>query len=173
MALMSGLLQPRVSIKAILTQYPMTDSLKRVPGKPFIDLPSPPGSLIDEHMEAVKPGAVVSSCVPPERMDLAYAFSASGRYLEFFGEDKTMWPLHLIEEKRSLPPTWIHHGDADTAVSIEDSKAFVTKCEGVGGLEVRLKILEGKDHGFDTQAKEDEEPWLKEGLRWVEEKWLH
>lgn len=60
----------------------------------------------------------------------------------------------------------------DAAVSIEDSKAFVAKCESIGGLEVKLKVLEGKDHGFDTQAKENEEPWLKEGLRWVEEKWL-
>ena len=60
----------------------------------------------------------------------------------------------------------------DTAVSIEDSKAFVAKCEAIGGLEVRLKIVEGEDHGFDTQAKEDEIPWLKEGLKWIEEKWF-
>ena len=172
MALMSGLLQPRGTIKAILAQYPMTDSLRREPSEAFIDLPSPPASLVDEHMKTVQPGTVVSSCVPPARMDLSYVLSAYGRYLEFFGGDEMMWPLYLIEEKRWLPPTWIHHGDVDTAVSVEDSKAFVTKCKETRGLEVRLEVLEGKDHGFDTQAKEDEEPWLKEGLRWVEEKWL-
>lgn len=172
MALMSGLLQPRGSIKAVLTQYPMTDSLRCEPSELFIGMPAPLQSLVDEHMKTVKQGAVVSSCIPLERMDLSYVLSAYGRYLEFFGMDKMMWPLYLVEEKKWLPPTWIHHGDADTAVSIEDSKAFLAKCEAIGGLEVKLEILGGKEHGFDTEAKEDEEPWLKEGLRWVETKWL-
>ena len=172
MALMSGLLRPRGSVKAILAQYPMTDSLRCEPSELFNDLPSPPASLVDDYMKTVKPGAVVSSCVPPERVDLTYVLSAYGRYLEFFGGDKTMWPLYLVGEKKWLPPTWVHHGDVDTVVSIEDSKAFVAKCEGIEGLEVRLEILKGKDHGFDTQAKEDDEPWLREGLKWVEEKWL-
>lgn len=172
MALMSGLLQPKGSIKAVLAQYPMTDSLRRKPVEQFIDIPAPPASFVDEHLKSVKPGVVVSSCAPPERMDLSYTLSAYGRYLEFFGSDKKMWPLHLIEEKRWLPPTWIHHGDVDTAVSIEDSKAFVAKCDAIDGLQVRLKVLKGEDHGFDTQAKEDGNPWLKEGLNWVEGKWL-
>lgn len=171
MALMSGLTQPRGTVRAVLAQYPMTDSLRREPSELFIDLPSPPASLVDDYMERVKPGVVVSSCTPPERMDLSYVLSTYGRYLDFFGQDKMMWPLYLIEEKKWLPPTWIHHGDVDTAVSVEDSRAFVRKCEELG-LEVRLEILKGMDHGFDTQAKEDEEPWLQEGLRWVEEKWL-
>ena len=172
MALMSGLLQPRGSIKAILAQYPMTDSLRREPSDTFINLPSSSESLVKEHMETIKPGIVVSSCVPPARMNLSYVLSAYGRYLEFFGDDKLMWPLYLVEEKKWLPPTWIHHGDVDTAVSVEDSKAFVAKCEKIRGLEVRLEVRRGEDHGFDTQAKEDEEEWLMEGLRWVEEKWL-
>ena len=172
MALMSGLLQPRGSIKAILAQYPMTNSLRREPSDIFIDLPSPPASLVKEHMETIKPGTVVSSCVPPARMDLSYVLSAYGRYLEFFGGDKLMWPLYLVEEKKWLPPTWIHHGDVDTAVSVEDSKAFAAKCEKFGGLEIRLEIRRGEDHGFDTQAKESEEEWLMEGLRWVEGMWL-
>lgn len=172
MALMSGLLQPKGSINAVLAQYPMIDSLRREPSEFFIDLPSPPSSLVDRHMGKVESGVVVSSCVPPARMNLSYVLSAYGRYLEFFGGDKMMWPLYLVDEKRWLPPTWIHHGDKDTAVSIEDSRAFLRKCEKIDGLEVRLEVREGEDHGFDTQAKEDEEPWLKDGLRWVEEKWL-
>lgn len=172
MALMSGLLQPKGSIKAVLAQYPMTDSLKREKSELFVDMPAPKEDLLNEHLEKVKPGVVVSSCVPPKRMDLSYVLSAYGRYLEFFGGDKSMWPLYLVDEKKWLPPTWIHHGSVDTAVSVEDSKAFVGKCEAIGGLEVRLQIVEGEDHGFDTGAKEDELSWLKEGLRWVEEKWL-
>lgn len=172
MALMSGLLQPRGSIKAILVQYPMTDSLRREPVEEYINMPSPPASIVDEHLKTVKPHVVVSSCSPPERMGLSYALSAFGRYLEFFGNDKKMWPLYLVEEKQWLPPTWIHHGDKDTAVSIEDSRAFVAKCEAIEGVQVRLKVLESEDHGFDTQIKEDETAWLKDGLEWVEEKWL-
>lgn len=171
MALMSGFTQPRGEIKAVLAQYPMTDSLRMEPSEMFIGQPAPPASLVDEHMKTVKAGVAVSSCVPPARIDLSYVLSAYGRYLEFFGEEKMMWPLYLIEEKKWLPPTWIHHGDADTAVSIEDSKAFVAKCE-TAGLEVKLKVLEGEEHGFDTEAKEDDLPWLKDGLRWVEEQWL-
>lgn len=171
MALMSGLTQVKGKIKAILAQYPMTDSLKREPSEFFFGQPAPPASLVDKHMRTVKPGQVVSACVPPARMELSYVLSAYERYLEFFGEDKMMWPLYLVEEKKWLPPTWIHHGDADTAVSIEDSKAFVGKCETVG-LEVKLKVLSGEEHGFDTQAREDNLPWLKDGLKWVEGKWL-
>lgn len=172
MALMSGLLQSKGSIKAVLAQYPMTDSLRREKSELFVNIPAPKEHLLNEHLEKVKPGVVVSSCVPPKRMDLSYVLSAYGRYLEFFGGDKSMWPLYLVDEKKWLPPTWIHHGSVDTAVSVEDSKAFVGKCEAIGGLEVRLQIVEGEDHGFDTGAKEDELSWLKEGLRWVEEKWL-
>jgi acetyl esterase/lipase len=172
LALMSGLLQPKGSIKAILAQYPMTNELRIEPDKDFFGQPAAPESLVDEHMNNVKPGVVVSSSVPPERTNLTYGLGAHGRYLQYFGSDKNMWPLHLIDEKNWLPPTWIHHGDADIAVNIEDSRAFVAKCEAIGGLEVKLKVLEGENHGFDVQAKEDELPWLKDGLKWVEEKWL-
>lgn len=173
MALMSGLSQPKGSIQAILAQYPMTDSLRMQPSDLIPDLPSPPESLVEKHLASVKPGVVVSSRVPPSCMDLSYVLSAYGLYLEFFGDDKTMWPLYLVEEKKWLPPTWILHGDSDTAVSIEDSKAFVAKCQKLEGSDIKLEIRPGQEHGFDTQAKEDEEPWLKEGLKWVEEKWLH
>lgn len=172
MALMSGLLQPKGSIKAVLAQYPMTDSLRRKPSQMLDDQPAPSASLLDEHLNKVEKGVVVSSCAPPERMGLSYVLSAYGRYLEFFGSDKMMWPMYLVDERKWLPPTWIHHGSVDSAVSIEDSKAFVAKCEAIGGLEVTLKIVEGEDHGFDTEAKEDDIPWLKEGLKWVEVKWL-
>ncbi|KAJ4383609.1 hypothetical protein N0V86_001664 [Didymella sp. IMI 355093] len=171
MALMSGLTQPKGTIRTVLAQYPMTDSLRREPSETFVDQPAPPASLLDGYLENIISGVVMSSCIPPARMDLSYVLSAYGRYLEFFGEDEMMWPLYLIEEKQQLPPTWIHHGDADTAVSIEDSKAFTAKYAKLG-LEVKLKILIGEEHGFDTQAKEDDTQWLKEGLVWVEEKWL-
>ncbi|KAH9881094.1 hypothetical protein J1614_001587 [Plenodomus biglobosus] len=172
MTLMSGLTQPKGSIKALLAQYPMTDSLRRKPTEELHGQPTPPPTIIDEHISSITPGTVLSSAIPPARMHISYALSAYGRYLEFFGRDKNMWPLYLVEKKAYLPPTWIVHGDADTAVSVEDSKAFAAKAQTLDGAEVHLVVRPGQDHGFDIAMKESEEPWLKHGLQWVQEKWL-
>jgi acetyl esterase/lipase len=173
MALMSALTQPESIMKAVLAQYPMTNYLRRVTVETNPDTTAPEESIIDDHIKNIKPGTVISSAIPPERMDLSYALSAYERYLEFFGKDTKLWPINLIEDVESMPPTWIIHGDADKAVSIEDSKAFVKKW-GERGLksEVRLDIREGEDHGFDDAIKEDEEKWLKDGLAWVQANWL-
>ncbi|EDU44574.1 Alpha beta hydrolase fold-3 domain protein [Pyrenophora tritici-repentis] len=172
MALMSGLLQPKGSIKAILAQYPMTNYLRYERGPEFFGMPSPPESVFTEHVKKMVPDAVVSSVVPPERMGLGYAMAAYGHYLKCFGEDEKMWPIGLVGEKTWVPPTWILHGGADTVVDVGDTKKFVEKCERLEGVEVRLTVRESMEHGFDGDAKEDEEPWLKEGVAWVEGKWL-
>ncbi|KAH6882072.1 Alpha/Beta hydrolase protein [Alternaria rosae] len=173
MALMSALTQPRDSFKAVFAQYPMTNYLRCEKVDMFFGYPAPPESIIAQHLAAVKPGAIVTSGTQPERMGLSYALAAYGHYLTYFGSDEKMWPIALVEEKKWLPPTWIVHGDADSAVSVEDSKKFVEKCKGLEeGVEVRLEVRSGQEHGFDIAAKEDEEAWLKEGLAWVDEKWL-
>jgi len=173
MALMSGLTQPKGKIKAILAQYPMTKYLRHEPGPTFFGMPSPPESVLAEHLKTMAPGTVVSSAVPPARMELSYALATYGHYLTYFGKEEKMWPIGLVGEKTWLPPTWIIHGDADSAVDVEDSRAFVDKCKGLEeGVEVKFTVREGMEHGFDGAMKEDEEPWLKEGLAWVEGKWL-
>ena len=154
MALMSGLTQPRGTIKAILAQYPMTNYLRAEPADTFFGFPAPPESVIAEHMATVKPGVVVSSATPPERSPLSLALAMYGQYLKYFGDDERMWPVGLVEEKESLPPTWIIHGGADSLVSVEDCKAFVEKCKGLkDGAEVKLVVREGEDHGFDVEVK--------------------
>jgi dipeptidyl aminopeptidase/acylaminoacyl peptidase len=106
-------------------------------------------------------------------MRLSYALSAFGRYREFFGDEEKLWPLGLIEHREWAPPTWIIHGDKDAAVRIEDSRLFVKKWKARGmGNEVRLEVRKGQDHGFDIGIKESEERWLRDGLAWVEGKWL-
>lgn len=172
MALMSGLTQPKGVIKAILAQYPMTEYFRRGPESPDPDMPVPPSSAIDAHMASVTPGTVVSSAIPPFRGDLISALSTHDRYLEFFGDDKALWPVHLVEQKDWLPPTWIIHGDKDRIVAVQDSQAFVEKAKRLEGVQLLFSVREGQDHGFDVAAKEDEEEWLKEGLTWVEERWL-
>jgi acetyl esterase/lipase len=174
MALMSGLTQPKDSnIKAILAQYPMTEYLRREPTDMVFDMPTPGPEIIEQHMSKIKPGTVLSSATPPARMDLSYALSAYERYVHYFGADKKLWPVNAIEDAKSMPPTWIIHGGADTAVDVKDSQEFVakwTKHEVAG--EVKLSVLPGQEHGFDIAMKEDEEKWLREGLEWVEGRWL-
>lgn len=172
MALHSAIPAPRSDIKAILGQYPMTNYLRRDPSDIFMDQPAPPASIIDEHIASMKPGTVISATTPPARADLSYALSAYRRYNEFFGTGKHLWPISAVEDVKSFPPTLIIHGEQDTAVSIEDSRAFVKKLsETVADAEIRLAVRDG-DHGFDVGLKEDEEAWLSEGLQWLESKWL-
>jgi acetyl esterase/lipase len=197
MALMSALTQPPSSaIKAVLAQYPMTNYLRCTPSETFMGLPSPKESELDHHLASMKHGELVSSAFPPQRTNISYLMAAYGRYLDYFGEDEMMWPVGLVREAgRKLPPTWIIHGDADTAVNVENSRKFVEKCKSVMGeevevrlevregmehgfdidmkeVEVRLEVREGMEHGFDIDMKEDVQEWLKQGLVWVEGKWL-
>lgn len=172
MALQSGLTRPKGEIKALLAQYPMTDILRRTIADKVVGMDIPPRSFVDDFIATMKPGDIISSATPPERLQLSFALAAHGRYEEFFGKGKHLWPITAVEGAKSLPPTLIIHGEQDTAVSIEDSRSFVKKVgELLPGTEVRLEVRDG-EHGFDAAMKEDEETWLKEGLKWLEEKWL-
>ncbi|KAF2821833.1 alpha/beta-hydrolase [Ophiobolus disseminans] len=173
MALMSALTQPRDSIKAALVEYPMTNYLNVDIAPTWFGTPSPGPEVAQQHLASIIPGAVISSAIPLARNGLSYSLAAYGRYLEFFGEDPKLWPIGLIGDAEAMPPTWIIHGDADLAVDVGDSRKFVDAWEkgGVKG-EVKLSVVEGGDHGFDNATKEDEEGWLKDGLVWVEKKWL-
>jgi acetyl esterase/lipase len=173
MALMSALTLPQGKVKAVLAQYPMTNFLRCTPGPTFLGHPSPKESELDDHLAALRPGTIVSSSFPPERINISYPMAAYGRYLDFFGKDESMWPVGKVEQEGvRLPPTWIIHGAADTAVSVDDSRLFVERCKELGVGEVRLSEREGMEHGFDIEMKESEEEWLREGLSWVEGKWL-
>ncbi|PSN67611.1 alpha/beta-hydrolase [Corynespora cassiicola Philippines] len=173
MALQSGLTLKPGAIKAIVAQYPMTDYLRRDPLNAPKGMPVPPESTIDHHMASVKPGTLVSSARPPERAVLSFALAIYGRYVEFFGQGPHLWPMSAVEKATHLPPTYIVHGDSDTAVSVNDSIAFVDKAKRVlPEAEVRLQIREGADHGFDVELKERDAAWLQEDLKWVESKWL-
>lgn len=173
----------------------MTNYLRRLPQPIFMGEPSPPASIIDvsnsstlfhdlrtltsavqEHMAQVQPGTIISGAPPRPRNRISYALSAYSRYNEFFGTGAHLWPISLISSARYLPPTIIIHGDQDTAVNIEDTKAFVKKAKELlggdsDGADVRLIVREGMDHGFDMDAREDEE-WVKDVVKWIEERWL-
>ncbi|KAF1979646.1 alpha/beta-hydrolase [Bimuria novae-zelandiae CBS 107.79] len=176
LALQSGLTQPPDTIAALLGCYPMTTYLRRAQMPLFMGEPSPPASIIDAHVAALAPGTVISGALPRPRNRISYALFAYGRYKEFFGEGEHLWPISILSAASPpevMPPAVILHGDKDTAVSIEDSRAFVEKVREVfgEGFEVRLVEREGVDHGFDMDVSEGEE-WVRDVVRWVEERWI-
>jgi acetyl esterase/lipase len=174
MAFMSGLTQPKDSIKAILAQYPMTNYARCKVVEVLFDGSIAPGpEFIEQHLSSITPSATVSSAIPPARPNLTYALSAYGRYLELFGKDEKLWPVNLIEDRTYMPATWIVHGDRDMAVSFDDTRVSVEKwAQFVKEGELTVEIVEGEYHGFDGVVKEDETGWLRDGLRFVEENWL-
>ncbi|KAH8726460.1 Alpha/Beta hydrolase protein [Phaeosphaeriaceae sp. PMI808] len=164
------------AIRAVMATYPMTAALRADKDGVLPDILSgnavPGPEFIEEHLAGVEEGGVVSSAVPPERVGLSLALSMSGRYLDYFGDDDMLWPLRRIEGARRVPDTWIVHGEEDMIVSVKDSREFVERWrKNVVEGEVRLDVRPG-DHGFDIDMKASEQPWLKDGLDWLVEKWL-
>jgi acetyl esterase/lipase len=175
MALQSGLTRPEGEIKAILAQYPMTIDCRRSPEHLTMGMKPPSREWLDEKLATLKPGAIVSSVHPftTDRSALPMALNAHGRFNEFFGEGKGLWPITAVDAVKSLPPTTIFHSAGDSVVKFQHSVDFVEKTRRVvPDVDIRLAYGKDGDHGFDVALKEDEEPWLKEELEWVESKWL-
>lgn len=161
----------------------MTDYLRRKSDAAYNGPGQRPESaaIVDEHVKHIIPGTVISSAIPRARTALSYAMSTYGRWLEFYGEDKSLLPISSVERVRWFPSTLIIHGDADDVVDIEDSKVFVKKLKEVLGDEgkevannVVLVPVMGVGHGFDTTCglMEEDAVWLRVWLKWVEDKWL-
>ncbi|KAF2659541.1 alpha/beta-hydrolase [Lophiostoma macrostomum CBS 122681] len=174
LALQSAIHNRQNKFKAILGQYPMTSYLRRDGlGNIAMGQPVPGPEKIEQHLATMKPGVVVSSASPSDipitRMMLGTALAGQGRWKEFFGDAPDLLPMTAVDEVNSLPPILILHGEQDSAVNVDDSRAFAEKAKGKG--EVNLVVRPG-DHGFDVELNEDDEPWLKDALQWVEGKWL-
>lgn len=130
-----------------------------------------PPSFVDDHLAAMKPGEIVSAVTPPLRVDLALATVQYGRYPEMLGEDKSVYPMEMLESVESFPPLFIYHGTDDSAVEIEQTEVFVKKFKQVLPEAKVLVRFEPGDHGFDAPVRLDV-PWLKEGLDFIREHWL-
>ena len=175
MAAHSAMMTAKGRVTAMLLTYPMTSWLRRKVASTFMGSPAPGPERIGEYLAKIVPGETVSSFTPTYRMDLSYALSAYGRWREFFGTTHGLLPIEAIEHATHFPPTYIIHGRQDTAVSVEDTLAFKEKVGRVLGKEVgdsvRVELQDG-DHGFEVELMEHDTPWLREGLKWVEEQWL-
>ncbi|KAK9427919.1 Alpha/Beta hydrolase protein [Lipomyces doorenjongii] len=175
LVIQSALSQPGIS--AAIAAYPMidlkSDFYTKAFEKPILGCPMLPSNIIDEHTtKFTRNQIIVTSAVPPDRSDLAFAIVQQGRLLDFFGNGPpTLFPMEQLEHVDSVPPLFIFHGRDDSAVPFEESDSFVTK--------LRTKLPESKvhfavepgEHGLDATATL-ETPWLKQGLEFVTQKWL-
>ncbi|TBU44448.1 alpha/beta-hydrolase [Dichomitus squalens] len=83
----------------------------------------------------------------PEGDDAKYA-----NYIP--AEHRHLFPQLNINS--DLPPMFLIHGSADTAVFVRESKAMYARLENAG-VRAELKILEGKEHNFDYEASAEQE----------------
>lgn len=198
-AIQSGFLHSKlktehgINIRGVLAPFPMVDlddPWFSVPGyaseRKFVGLPTMPISIIEDHLDSIrrqildspdgKTKPVVTSGVPPERLDLMIAVFQHGALDQFLlGEldavPEDCYPVRRIQKVEWYPPLFIMHGLQDGAVSDEGSSTFVAKLkEGIKGVEVRLELHNG-DHGFDKEFDhEEKEGWFGDAMRWFDKK---
>lgn len=161
LAMQSAIMQPAGSIKAVIGLYPQLDMRDRFFNttceRPLFGMPMLPTEVLDKHVAAMSPGAVVTSAYPPSRLDLACSMVQNGRVMEFLGEAKELFPVEMVALVDSMPAVLILHGSEGTAVPVAGSKRFVEALKKrLPGSAVRLDVRP-EGHGFDVDASIKEE----------------
>ena len=87
------------------------------------------------------------------------------------GDDRSVYPLEMLESVKGFPPLFAYHGRDDSAVEVEQTEVFVKRLKEVWPEGKVLVRYERGDHGFDKLVGL-ETPWLKEGLEFVTWEWL-
>ena len=164
LALLAGLYaDPKPNV--ILPIYPITDPL----GWFFITSQPPPfgRKLLEEKDLAayLDPKAEpVTNCTPDaekdDRMHMYVRMMASANLAELYHvpkpEDAKPYRISRNIYEHSLPPTYVLHGDADSAVGVEQADEVVGAALGCG-IEVEYERVHGKDHFLDTGPDYDNE----------------
>ncbi|EKG18772.1 hypothetical protein MPH_03998 [Macrophomina phaseolina MS6] len=136
-------------------------------------------AIVDDYVTSAQthPDRVVSSIMPPERMDFSVALFQHGRVGELLGRSRVLYPLELLEEVgragTRLPPLLIVHGTDDTVVPVEGSVRFAREWETWQRDSAVRLVLRPGEHGFEGKARAEEESWLREVLEWVADRWLN
>ena len=175
LAVQSALTQPTGTIKGVIGLYPQLDM--RDPfyttkfEKHLFGMPMLPSEIVDAHVAAMTPGAVVTSASPPSRMDITCSMVQNGRMLEFLGDSEELFPVEMVAVAEHMPAVLILHGKEDSAVPVGGSERFVQALtKKLPNSAVRLDVRPG-DHGFDGDATLKEE-WLKEDVDFITRHWL-
>ena len=171
----SALTQPAGSIKAVIGLYPQLDMRDRFFNAKFdkhpFGMPMLPNEIVDAHVAAIAPGAVVTSAYPPSRLDVACSMVQNGRVVEFLGESKELFPIEMVALVENMPAVLIVHGKDDSAVPVAGSERFVEALKKkLPESAVRLDVRPG-EHGFDGDATM-EQKWLKEDVDFITGYWL-
>ena len=139
--------------------------------KNLFGTPMQPTEIVDEHVKAMTPGAVVTSAELPLRMDLACSMVQNGRVTEFLRGTKELFPVEMVALADSMPAVLILHGSEDSAVPVAGSERFVKALkERLPESAIRLDLRPG-EHGFDGDATIEQE-WLKEDVEFITGLWL-
>ena len=175
LAVQSALTQPAGSIKAVIGLYPQLDMRDRFYNTKFekllFGMPMLPTEILDAHIAATPPGAVVTSAHPPSRLDITCSMVQNGRFLEFLGKSENLFPIEMVALVDHMPAVLIVHGREDSAIPVAGSERFVEALKKkLPGNPVRLDVRPG-DHGFDGDAT-IEEKWLKEDVEYITGYWL-
>lgn len=186
MAVQSSLLANIPGLKAVIAHYPMLDLRSDWYGKPgrkcLFGQPPPeyPEDWVDEQLELAKKSGPITERIPnPYELDLFNVLLQTGRYTEVLGPEDVLFPmenLDLVNAKGgNLTPTWIIHGDADSAIPIDGTWEFVEKTKRVFGEEdserLKVTVVEGMEHGFDNEGSSLDDQWVTEGLPWLSKHW--
>ena len=180
LALQSALLPAsKQMISAVISHYPMIDMRDPhytgdhekqlfTPVVPQLDR-----SILQDYIANMKEGLVVTSAVPPDRVPLVISFLQQGAYKDFFGNENVLYPLEVLEDVTSLPPTWILHGTADTVIPVDGTYEYERRVrEKLPNAKFHVHYDKNSDHGFDndTNINLDTE-WIKEGLTFIHPYW--
>lgn len=175
LAMQSALTQPAGSIKAVIGLYPQLDMRARFFNTKFekllFGMPMLPTEIVDAHVAAMAPGAVVTSAYSPSRLDITCSMVQNGRMVEFLGEGKELFPVEMVALAEHMPAVLTVHGSEDSAVPVAGSERFAEALKKkLPQSAVRLDARPG-DHGFDGDATM-EEKWLKEDVEFITGYWL-
>ncbi|RYP52431.1 hypothetical protein DL768_002397 [Monosporascus sp. mg162] len=179
-SLLLGLRHPE-EIRAVTAAYPLVDSKSRhfveSYEKPMFGFPHLPASLIEEHRDKIRNGqvpSIISADPRLERAELMFGFVQHGAYKDIFPQNRReLFLLDKLDDGARFPRggVFLWHGKGDTVVPVEGSIKLSDKLRDVDpNLKFRLAVEEG-DHGFDANAKIDDE-WMANGLRDLLSAWL-
>ena len=170
-SIVSALSQPPGFIKAVISTYPFI-TLSPTRTKPIFGAPVLPTSVLQDHLDSIQPGKIITEATPPDRINIAIAIAQQELFPRYYGTNERHDAWKLLEKANDIPYTFIFHGAEDSAVPVDGSIEWVAAAKNrLGQGKVKLHIEEGAEHGFDSETPL-ETPWLQEGLGAITENWL-
>lgn len=175
LAVQSALTQPAGSIKAVIGLYPQLDMRDSFFNTKFenqlFGMPMLPTEIVDAHVAAMAPRAVVTSAYPPSRLDVACSMVQNGRVVEFLEESKELFPVEMVALAEHMLAVMIFHGSEYSLVPVSGRKRFVEALKKkLPGSAIRLDVRPG-EHGIDGDATLEEKR-LKEDVEFITKHWL-